>query len=62
MLEILKIEDFGSQTVHITPELRREFARILKRHCKATGNCDTCVDKAKGQTCPYKGTLVNWRV
>ena len=62
MIEILEMEDFGPQAVHITPDLRRAFARILKQHCKSTGNCDTCVDRVQGQLCPYKGNPVNWRV
>ncbi|MCI9099701.1 MAG: hypothetical protein HFH59_09345 [Lachnospiraceae bacterium] len=62
MIEILEMEDFGPQTVHITPDLRRAFARILKQYCKSTGNCDTCADRVQGQLCPYKGNPVNWRV
>lgn len=62
MLEILNIENFGPQTVCITPELRLKFAQILKQHCKETGNCDACADKKRGQPCPYRGNPINWRL
>lgn len=62
MIEIVDMVDLDSRSVHITSELRKAFARILKQHCKATGNCDTCKDRVQRQVCPYKGNPVNWRV
>jgi len=43
-------------------EIRKTRARDIRDNCKATGNCDTCRDKERGQPCPYTGNPVNWRV
>lgn len=42
-------------------EIRKAQVRDIKQRCKATGNCDTCKDKERGQLCPYTGSPMNWR-
>lgn len=46
----------------LSQEIRRTQAREIKQRCRATGNCDTCRDKERGQPCPYAGNPVNWPV
>lgn len=46
----------------LSQEIRRTQAQEIKRRCRATGNCDTCLDKERGQPCPYAGNPLNWRV
>lgn len=46
----------------LSREIRKEQARDIKHDCWATGSCDTCKDKERGQPCPYRGSPMNWRV
>lgn len=55
MITIENIEEYSR-------EVRRAQVRDISQRCKATGNCDTCLDKERGQPCPYAGNPLNWRV
>ncbi|MCI9388360.1 MAG: hypothetical protein HFH54_01580 [Lachnospiraceae bacterium] len=55
MITIENMDDLSRQ-------IRLEHAQDIKRNCRATGNCDTCRDKERGQLCPYTGSPMGWRV
>lgn len=55
MITIEDLDEYSRQ-------VRREQARDIRYRCKATGSCDTCRDKQRGQPCPYTGNPVNWKV